>query len=251
MENIIAVGAGGEAVLAPPASEAPGGPSGAEPKDAEEIRQLWAAHSQAEAAAERGKEESRAICLELGRRLAEAKERLARPGRSGAWSSFVRPQGLSRAEADGLVRRYRNAIGAQAAPAGGCGGAGTAALLEAVGPRIQKALAARTDALPFITRMAEMLGLPHERRQEGLLIFNPAPMVEAGLAVPAPAAGPAPQPPQGGNAIPAETSAADPAPQSSCEIPASIEQPAAETAATPPAAGQTAAVSDAGSEIVQ
>jgi hypothetical protein len=220
MENIIAVGASGEAVPAPPASGAPGGPSGAEPKDAVEIRQLWAAHSQAEAAAERGKEESRAVCLELGRRLAEAKDRLSRPGRSGAWSSFVRSQGLSRAEADGLVRRYRSALEEQAGPADGCGGTDTAALLEAVGPRIQKALASGMDALAFISRMAEMLGLPHEQRQEGLLISNTAPRAEAGLAVPAPVT--------------------VPALQVSGEVAAATDEPAAETAAKPTEAGQSA-----------
>jgi hypothetical protein len=216
MENIIAVGASGEAVPAPPASEAPGGPSGAEPKDAVESWQLWTAHSQAEAAAERGKEESRTICLELGRRLSEAKERLARPGRSGAWSSFVRSQGLPRAEADGLVRRYWNALGAQAGRADGCGGTDTATLLEAVGPHIQKALASGTDALGFITHIAGMLDLPHEQRQKGLLISNTAPRAEAGLAVPAPA------------------------PQPSGEVAAATDEPAAETAATPTEAVQSA-----------
>jgi hypothetical protein len=218
MENIIAVGASGEAVPAPPASGAPGGPSGAEPKDAVEIRQLWAAHSQAEAAAERGKEESRAVCLELGRRLSEAKERLARPGRSGAWSSFVRSQGLSRAEADGLVRRYRSALEEQAGPADGGGGTGTAALLEAVGPRIQKALASGTDALGFITHIAGMLGLPHEQREEGLVILSPVLKPADELPSAIPATGPAPQP--------------------SIEASPTTGGPTVETPATPTEAGQ-------------
>jgi hypothetical protein len=164
MEDIIAVGAGGEAVPAPPAGEAPGGPS--EPKDAEEIRQLWAAHSQAEAAAERGKEGSRTLCLELGKRLSEAKERLARPGRNGGWSSFVRSLGFSRAEADGLVRRYRGTLKPQAACT----------------TEVETAMATPASGLSAADA---------EARPEAAEV----------VAVSAPATGPTPQPPEEASAI--------------------------------------------------
>jgi hypothetical protein len=80
-----------------------------------EVHELWAAHGELLAEARRSEEEALAILAELGRRLSGEKERLARPGRSGGWSSFTRSAGLTRAEADGLVRRYRRTLRSQAA----------------------------------------------------------------------------------------------------------------------------------------
>jgi hypothetical protein len=141
-ESIIAQGAGAEPVLAAPA----GTPSGVDSPDVQhsgseatpasstsaglgvlpeagealirEVRQLWAARGEALASARRSKEEALGILLELGKLLSEAKQSLARPGRKGGWSSFVRALGFSRAEADGLVRRYRRTLEPQAACTG-------------------------------------------------------------------------------------------------------------------------------------
>lgn len=106
---------GGEAVPESRNSAGDGVPSQGEEALNQEIRQLWAAHHEALAEAKRRKEEALGILLELGRLLSGAKESLARPGRNGGWSSFVRSLGFSRAEADGLVRRYRGALEPQAA----------------------------------------------------------------------------------------------------------------------------------------
>src|SRR5271157_1808506 len=138
-DSIIAQGTGVEPVPAVPVAPASGidmadvGHAGTEPVPASltgtgvgipseteqalirEVHELWAAHGELLAEARRSEEEALAILAELGRRLSGAKERLARPGCSGGWSSFTQSAGLTRAEADGLVRRYRRTLRPQAA----------------------------------------------------------------------------------------------------------------------------------------
>jgi hypothetical protein len=99
--------AGSEPVPASLTGTGVGIPSEAEQTLIQEVHELWAAHGELLAEARRSEEEALAILEELGRRLSGGKERLARPGRNGGWSSFTRSAGLTRAEADGLVRRYR------------------------------------------------------------------------------------------------------------------------------------------------
>jgi hypothetical protein len=107
--------AGGEPVPASLTGTGVGIPSETEQALIQEIHELWAAHGDLLAEARRSEEEALAILVELGRRLSGAKERLARPGRNGGWSSFTRSAGLTRAEADGLVRRYRRTVKPQGA----------------------------------------------------------------------------------------------------------------------------------------
>jgi hypothetical protein len=138
-DSIIALGTGVEPVPTVPVAPASGidmvdvGHAGSEPFPASltgtgvgipsepeqllirEVHELWAAHGELLAEARRSEEEALAILAELGRQLSGAKERLARPGRSGGWSFFTRSAGLTRAEADGLVRRYRRTLKPQGA----------------------------------------------------------------------------------------------------------------------------------------
>jgi hypothetical protein len=107
--------AGGEPVPASLTGTGVGIPSEPEQLLIREVHDLWAAHGDLLAEARRSGEEALAILAELGRRLSGAKERLARPGRNGGWSSFTRAAGLTRAEADGLVRRYRRTVKLQGA----------------------------------------------------------------------------------------------------------------------------------------
>ena len=100
----------------------------------------------------------------------------------------------------------------------------------------------------FLASIAQISGIPHEQRAEGLVIFNPVPKAADGVTgtgVSTEAACPASLPPEGdGN--PADAPVAGPAPQRFCETPASVEQPSEVTAATPTDAGQAAAIADAG-----
>jgi hypothetical protein len=254
-----------DTVAAEPTVEAP--PVSAQPDDAvietqlaHEISTLWSDHVRLSADRKVTSKELRLLRARLAQRLCEMKTLLARPGRGGEWRGWLRQHGIPRSSADRLVARYAETLctdtgeelptGAIPEPA-----MPTAEKLAAAvwSSSLRKVLVTGESVFQFLASIAQISGIPHEQRDEGLMIFNPVPVPEAAdeATASAPAAGPAPQPAQGGNAVPAETPAAAPAPQPCCETPASIEQPAAETAAAPTDAGQAAAVADAGSESVQ
>jgi len=170
-----------------------------------EIRTLWSAHNEAQAAAKQSKEELRAIPLELGRRLSEVKERVSRPGRGGRWTAFLAAHAIPRATGDRLVGRYAKTLGPQ-------GNRLSEAISEPAKPTAEKmatdvwqslkgVLATGESVVEFIGCIAKLSGVAHERRQEGLMIFNPVPEAADGLAGSAsPQSAPAPQPSDGGDA---------------------------------------------------
>ena len=219
----------------------------------QEITTLWSDHVRLSTDRKTTAKELRQIRARLAERLHEMKSLLCRPdrGRASQWRGWLRQQGIPRSTADRLVARYDETLcrHSESMPSGAPSEPvplTVEELAKGVWQRVGKILSTDELVVRFIGCIAEISGVGHEQRDEGLLIFKPAPKAADEVPASAPAAGPAPQPPQGGNAIPAETSAAEPAPQPSCETPASIEQPAAETAATPPAAEQAAAAADAG-----
>jgi hypothetical protein len=81
---------------------------------AEEIRALWAAYADAQASAKRAKAEIKSVRARLGERLHEMKKLLAKPGRNGAWSSFLRAEGISKGTADPLARKHETPVGHEA-----------------------------------------------------------------------------------------------------------------------------------------
>jgi len=240
--------------------EAGAQPASAQPDDAmietqlaQEISTLWSDHVRLSTDRRATSKELRLIRMKLAERLHAMKSLLCRPdrGRASQWQGWLRQQGIPRSTADRLVARHDETLcrRSESMPSGAPSEPGLPTveeLAKGVWQRVGKILSTDELVVRFIGCIAEISGVGHEQRDEGLLIFKPAPKAADEVPASAPAAGPAPQPPQGGNAIPAETSAAEPAPQPSCETPASIEQPAAETAATPPAAEQAAAAADAG-----
>jgi hypothetical protein len=219
---------------------------------AQEISTLWSDHVRLSAGRRATSKELRLLRARLAERLFAMKQILCRAGRAGQWSSWLRQQHIPRSTADRLAMRHAESLG------GGDGNVPTGAIPEPAMPTaenlaaavwsssLKKVLVTGESVFRFLASIAQISGIPHEQRQEGLMIFNPVPKAADDVTASAPATDLAPQPPQGGNAVPAETSAAEPAPQPSCETPASVEQPAAETAATPLAAERATAVADAG-----
>ena len=247
-----------DTVAAEPTVEAP--PVSAQPDDAvietqlaHEISTLWSDHVRLSADRKVTSKELRLLRARLAQRLHEMKALLARPGRGGEWRGWLRERGIPRSSADRLAARYSETLGS-----GNEGNVPTGAIPEPATPTAEKLAAAvwssslrkvlvtGESVFWFLASIAQISGIPHERRQEGLMVFNPVPRAADDVTASAPAAEPAPQPPQGGNAVPAETSAAEPAPQPCCETATATEGPAAETTATPLAAEQAAAVADAG-----
>jgi hypothetical protein len=76
----------------------------------ETITSLWVAQASAQIAARATNEELRALRAKLGEQLSEMKQRLAKPGRGGQWSSFLEERQIPRATADRLVARHLRSL---------------------------------------------------------------------------------------------------------------------------------------------
>jgi hypothetical protein len=213
-----------DTVAAEPTVEAP--PVSPQPDDAavetqlaQEISTLWSDHVRLSTDRRATSKELRQVRARLAERLHEMKSLLCRPdrGRASQWQGWLRQQGIPRSTADRLVARHGETVcghdesvlsGASSEPVPPT----VEELAKSVWQRVGKFLSTGELVARFIGCIAEISGVGHEQRDEGLLILKPAPEAAEEATASAPAAGPAPQPPQGGNAIPAETSAAEPAP---------------------------------------
>ena len=206
--------------------------TGDEQKLADEIRQLWAVHVDAKTTVKKTKADLKAIRERLSERLYELKQLLARPSRNGQWSAWLKERKISRATADRLVQRYGANLPGNESPheANSNPSEDTAEkLARVVWSRFRKVLVSDEVVIDFINRFAELAGVGHERRAEGLLIFKS--VLKAA------------------DELPGSVPAIDLIPRSPDEAPAVTEVPKDETAATPTEVGQ-AAVADAGSGAV-
>jgi len=219
----------------------------------EEISSLWTEHTRLSADRKVTSKELRLLRARLAQRLYEMKALLARPGCGGEWRGWLRERGIPRSSADRLVARYAESLGTdkqEELPSGAIpeSATPTAERLAASvwSSSLRRVLVTAESVFRFLASIAQISGIPHEQRAEGLMIFSP--MTKAADEVPAsaPAADQAPQPAEGGSAVPAEDSPAEPAPQPSGDTPAAIEVPAAEAAAAPTEGGLAAAPADTG-----
>lgn len=225
MEGIITeeTGTGAVATTAEPGSEE-------EQKLAEEIARLWEVHAQAKTSVKKTKAELKAIRERLSERLYEMKQLLARPGRNGQWSAWLKEHKISRASADRLVQRFAATLPGHESPheAASSQPIGTAEeLARGVWPSFRKVLSTHQAVVEFLGCIAEISGVPHEWREEGLVIFNPVP--------------------KAADELPGSASPTDHTCQPSDEAAAMTEEPAVETAAAPPATEQVAGAGDGNS----
>ena len=93
--------------------EAPAASEHDEPRLIGEISDLWQVHTQTQGALRKSREEIKQIRAELAKRLHELKSVLSRPGRGGAWSSFLQTQKIPRSTADRLVQGHQKTIAGQ------------------------------------------------------------------------------------------------------------------------------------------
>lgn len=172
MEGIITeeTGTGAFATAVQPEAET-------EQKLADEIKHLWAVHVEAQTTVKKTKAELEAIRQQLGERLHEMKQLLARPGRNGRWPSFLRSQGIARPTAERLVRPHEAPVGPQPDSAGGQVGEPTDADVERFFDsywfRMRKRHPTRQGAYDFLLWYVENLGLAHEVQVNGILVINP------------------------------------------------------------------------------
>jgi hypothetical protein len=71
------------------------------------ISNLWSTHALQRTEMSRSREQLRVLRLELGKDLSHYKEMLARTGRDGKWTPFLRERKIPRATADRYVRRWK------------------------------------------------------------------------------------------------------------------------------------------------
>jgi hypothetical protein len=83
-----------------------------EPQLTNEVAELWMIHNEAKTSLHRGRDELKRIRTDLSQRLHALKAVLSRPGRGGAWSSFLVSQTIPRSTADRLVRAHKKTMSA-------------------------------------------------------------------------------------------------------------------------------------------
>ena len=96
-----------------PTLEVPTATDSAEAQLTNEIADMWRIHNQAQTSLHKTRAELKQIRTNLSHRLHELKAVLSRPGRGGAWSSFLESQRIPRSTADRLVRGYEKTIAAE------------------------------------------------------------------------------------------------------------------------------------------
>jgi hypothetical protein len=77
---------------------------------ATEIADLWEAHESHKYRAKEEAQTLRILRAELGERLSGMKQLLARPGRGGQWSAWLKEQRILRATADRLVQKHEHSL---------------------------------------------------------------------------------------------------------------------------------------------
>jgi len=229
-----------DVVSAEPEAEAQPDPARAddaiETQLTQEISTLWTDHVQLSANHKATAKELRLLRARLAEKLYQMKSLLSRPGRGGQWRSWLRDRGINRSTADRLVARHAETLcnHEEDAPSGAISEPAVMTaekLARVVWSRFGKLLTTDESVIEFICCFAEVSGVGHEQRAEGLVIFKPVPKPAEGVAGSAVASG-------------AVSKAPD-------EAPAATEEPALEAAAAPLAAVPAAAVADAGSGGVQ
>jgi hypothetical protein len=81
-----------------------------------QITELWRLHTDNNGSIKSQTENLRSLRAELGKRLSEMKQLLARPGRNGQWSARLKQNRISRATADRLVLKIERPVN----PDGNC-----------------------------------------------------------------------------------------------------------------------------------
>src|SRR5438067_8308768 len=103
------------------------------------------------------------------------KSLLSRPGRLGQWRGWLRQQNIPRSTADRLVSRHAETVDAdsQNVPTEAISNSpedGVERLAKSVWSRFKKVLTSDEFVINFISRIAEISGVAHEQRAEGLMI---------------------------------------------------------------------------------
>jgi len=142
-----------------------------------DINALWNFHVQAQNTVATTKEELKVIRHKLGERLHEMKRLLARPGRNGEWSPFLKEHKIPRTTADRLVAAHERLLAPETNCTAGAIDKPTVQdiqrLFTSIRPRLAKILTTQESVYAFILCLINRASLPYERRDEGILLFHP------------------------------------------------------------------------------
>lgn len=144
-----------------------------------EIAQLWQIHNDFKLSLRQQSQNLHSLRAELGKKLAEVKGLLSRPGRGGEWSGWLRERRIPRATADRLVLKYERSLH----PDSNCINESISeptddeirSLLDKIAPKLRKVLRTPASAYRFINLVAfSFEGLDRRVTEEGFLIVNPS-----------------------------------------------------------------------------
>lgn len=143
-----------------------------------EITELWRLHSDFKGSIKSQTENLRSLRAELGKKFAAMKALLARPGRSGLWSAWLKERKISRATADRLVGKYERSLNPNGNRLNESISEPTEAeiqsLLDKIAPKLRRVLRTPASAYRFIELLASSIALDRKHTEEGFVILRPA-----------------------------------------------------------------------------
>ncbi|MGA2632189.1 MAG: hypothetical protein ABSG54_18505 [Terriglobia bacterium] len=160
---------------------------------AHDIACMWETHRSMQGSVKDSQKELRELGKTLGEALFFMKLLLARPGRNGKWSEFLREKKIPRTSGDRLVSAYERSVNPDANCTNGAIQSPTQdevrKLCSAVWSRVGKKLATSESVYWFIRDFALVSGARHESREGGILVFtSPRETAEEPSTAAAPAA---------------------------------------------------------------
>lgn len=171
-----------------PKAPQPGGGSEDEAALSAEIVQLWRVHLDCQSAIKQETQQFRSLRSELGRLLHQMKGLLAKPGRAGGWSEYLRERGIPRATADRLVSKYERSLN----PDGNCltesicepTEEGIRSLLDKIAPKLRRVLRTATSVYRFIDLMTTAFEVNRKDTEEGFIVLKPSAHMAVEQSVP-------------------------------------------------------------------
>ncbi len=144
-----------------------------------EIVHLWQVHQDCQSTIKQETQQFRSLRVELGKKLAAMKALLARRGRNGQWSGWLKERKISRATADRLVLRHERSLN----PDGNCLTESISepaedeiqSLFAKVAPKLRRVLRTPASAYRFLDLFSSSFdGVYRRVTDEGLVIVRPA-----------------------------------------------------------------------------
>jgi hypothetical protein len=153
-----------------------------------EIVQLWQVHQDCQSAIKQETQQFRSLRSELGRLLHQMKALLAKPGRGGEWSGWLRERRIPRATADRLASKYERFLN----PDGNCltaqftepTEAEIQSLFDKIAPKLRRALRSPQSAYRFAELLVSSLALEREDTEEGFTVLKPSAQMTGQQPVP-------------------------------------------------------------------